>query len=214
MPSFHALGRTRFASVTWRILSVVCGRRTLKMTEVDEYSSLLQTTAYGAVGIVGGAHQSDRQVWSSMWYQMIIYFNICFSVVYFIVSLSLLVHRLNTFYYASSLVVFLNLFMFFIWTIGETFRLSVAYLGNIQEQVPLLAASLLGTFIATMPSLLYLTFSPENKLPFDTIGGIVLMGFGLIEAGFNIYALHRTIDFQTAKFFRLTREIPSDEHMD
>jgi len=147
-----------------------------------------------------------RTIGSSMWFQSLIYYNTIFSIVYFVVGLVLLNYRISTFHYESTLVVFLNIFMFLIWTIGELFRLSVAYLGNIQEQVPLLAASLLGTFIATAPSLLYLTFQPENKLPFDYIGGVILIAFCAVETVFNIYSLHRTIDFQTAKFFRLTRE--------
>ena len=147
-----------------------------------------------------------RTIGSSMWFQSLIYYNALFSLIYFVVGLTLLNYRLSTFYYESTLVVFLNIFMFLIWVIGEIFRLSVAYLGNIQEQVPLLAASLLGTFIATLPSLLYLTFQPENTLPFDYIGGVILLTFCALETVFNIHSLYRTIDFQTAKFFRLTRE--------
>ena len=159
---------------------------------------------------------SYKSVNASTWFQLLLYYNIYVSILYFLIEGYLLIYRLQTFEYQNPLVVLLNVLMFVLWTVGEIFRLYVGIVGNIQEQVPQLAAFLLVVCILTTPSLLWLTFGQqtENALPFDLIGGYVQMLFVVMEVIFNVQALRRTIDFQTAKFFRLTQLENNSQKLD
>ena len=159
---------------------------------------------------------SYKSVNASTWFQLLLYYNICASTIYFLIEGYLLIYRLQSFEYRNPLVVLLNVLMFVLWTVGEIFRLYVGFVGNVQEQVPQLAAFLLVVCILTTPSLLWLTFGQqiENALPFDLIGGYVQMLFVVVEVIFNVQALRRTIDFQTAKFFRLTQLENDDQKLD
>ncbi len=73
---------------------------------------------------------------ASTLFQLLLYYNILASIVYFFCEGVLLIYRLQTFVYQNSLVVLLNVCMFVLWTVGEVFRLYVGYVGNVKEQVP------------------------------------------------------------------------------
>ena len=185
--------------------------------EDHEKTALLNTnkTSIEKTKTYIGGNESNGyiSVNASTWFQLLLYYNILASIVYFFAEGTLLIYRLQTFIYQNHLVVLLNVFMFILWTVGETFRLYVGYVGNVKEQVPQLAAFLLVVCVLTTPSLLWLTIGQEmeNGLPFDRIGGYVQMLFICFEVIFNLQALTRTIDFQTARFFRLT-QIDTDEN--
>ena len=154
----------------------------------------------GAARSTSSARQS---ITSSLVLQILLYYNCLASAIYVIIQSVLTYHRVSTYRFNRALSSSLQVFCLILFALGEVCRLYFAFDGNLRESVPPLAASLLTGFFPVLPCLVYLTALTELPLPFDAIGGCILLSFLFVEAPFQILALKSQAQAKTAQFYTL-----------
>tara|TARA_B100000780_G_C20995027_1_gene397985 strand:- start:242 stop:754 length:513 start_codon:yes stop_codon:yes gene_type:complete len=154
---------------------------------------------------------------SSLPLQMILYYNMLFSFVYWVLMAMIISTKLqyligdgSAIYGGDRQEVYI-IACFILYTIGDLMRIPFALWGNQTEQVPALAAAALVTIFPTIPALVYLTFFQPKRFPFETIGGCVQFAFILFEFPLLWRSLQYNADVQHARFVRLTLQ---PEHED
>ena len=130
--------------------------------------------------------------------QMILYYNVFFSVAYFLVNL--LVLRWKLLNEDGLMLEVFTPFLFALWALVEVYRLYLGYSGNLREQVPQLAGFL---FISVFPQTVFVFFFlliQKPRLPLDEIAGYVLLVFIGLELLLGYWATQAIIQNKTARF--------------
>ena len=148
---------------------------------------------------------SKKQLASNLWLGLAVYYNMLFSVLYFIVGSYLLYYKVTEVYNLNYTQMFLLPFTWVLWCIAEVARTFFVYQGNLKERVPALSAFVLFTMVQ-LASLLYLTFGQILVFPMEPALGCTALLFCILELFLSRSALLSLIDQQTANFLRLQQD--------
>mmetsp|Transcript_31749 Transcript_31749/g.90164 ORF Transcript_31749/g.90164 Transcript_31749/m.90164 type:complete len:170 (-) Transcript_31749:265-774(-) len=145
-------------------------------------------------------HLTHRRICSSLLLQQLVYYNIWYSMAWFVTKCILIGSR---YVYGLRIVdpdeVRTVMIVFFIPS--EPIRLLSGFAGNLQENVPLLGFFMVLTIFPSCPICLYLLFGQEWKTPIDTAIQIVMTAFLFLELAVGLYAIIRMIDSQRKQFY-------------
>jgi len=149
---------------------------------------------------------TNTEIASSLSLQMLLYFNVQYSLFWGLITLSLMVFSENYLEVNTAYRV-LSPLLLSVWFMVEPLRLFFGYVGNLQEKVPQLTGFWLLTLIPQLPiTFFFIVALPlrVNKtsiqLPFQRAGSIILMCFVFVEAVVGYYALRRMVKSQVLKF--------------
>ena len=156
-------------------------------------------------------HNKKKQLTSNTWLQLVVYYNILYSLIYFVIGTYLLYYKVYEVYNISYTQMFLLPFTLVLWTIGEIARTAFVYEGNLKERVPQLAAFILFTLVQVACSL-YLCFGQQLIFPVEPTLALTSLGFCILELVLSRSALYDLIDRQIANFLRLRQD--EDEKKD
>jgi len=131
--------------------------------------------------------------------QMLIYFNALFSVCWGCVWLTLYFYK-YAHWRADLMSAFLNPILFFVWAAMEPLRLWFGTTGNLSERVANLAAFFLLTVFPQLFTHVQLLAAPVFLLPFEVIGGALMLVMLVTEAIVSFTATRRLIRKSTAQF--------------
>ena len=150
-------------------------------------------------------HTDKKQLTSSVWLQLTVYYNIFFSCIYFVLGSYLAYYKVFKVYNLDYTQMFLLPFTWVLWSIAEVSRTLFVYEGNLKERVPQLAAFILFTMVQ-VACLLYLSFGQVLTFPLEPSLGIISLAFCIVELFLARGALQALIDRQTANFLRLRQD--------
>lgn len=173
-------------------------------------------TGIGGIGSGGGGGHvpvstrpffpASRSIASSYPLQMLLYFNLYYSIVWVAGQIAIFDWKVNrgledpTF---TAIVIA-------VWVITEPFRLSFGWAGNLQEKVPQLTAFFLLTIVPQIAIMLYMVAASRNVQVYEyTTSGIMLL-FLLPEVFFSYYTTRTLVQIQTQRFYLQI----TNEHMD
>jgi transmembrane protein 17 len=140
----------------------------------------------------------SREIVASTVFQMTLYYNVWFSLLYF--GLSCLVVRWKTYAASGWRAEFLSPAMFGIWACTEIGRLYLGYAGNLREEVPQLAAFF---FLSVFPQAVFqiwFLFLQDPLLPLDRIVSAIMCVFLGLEMIIGWSVTRRIIRSKTARF--------------
>lgn len=149
---------------------------------------------------------TNTEIASSLPLQMLLYFNVQFSLFWGAMILALMVLQENYLEVNTAYRV-LSPLLLSVWFIIEPLRLFFGYVGNLQEKVPQLTGFWLFTLIPQLPITFFFIVALPLKvngtsiqLSFQRAGSIILMCFVFFEAIMGYYALRRMVKSQVLKF--------------
>lgn len=149
---------------------------------------------------------TNTEIASSLPLQMLLYFNVQYSLFWGLITLSLMVFKENYLEVNTAYRV-LSPLLLSVWFMVEPLRLFFGYVGNLQEKVPQLTGFWLFTLIPQLPiTFFFIVALPLRvngtsiQLPFERAGSIILMCFVFTEAVVGYYALRRMVKSQVLKF--------------
>lgn len=149
---------------------------------------------------------TNTEIASSLPLQMLLYFNVQYSLFWGLITLSLMVFKENYLEVNTAYRV-LSPLLLSVWFMVEPLRLFFGYVGNLQEKVPQLTGFWLFTLIPQLPiTFFFIVALPLRvngtsiQLPFERAGSIILMCFVFTEAVVGYYALRRMVQSQVLKF--------------
>lgn len=149
---------------------------------------------------------TNTEIASSLPLQMLLYFNVQFSLFWGAMILALMVTQENYLEVNTAYRV-LSPLLLSVWFMVEPLRLLFGYVGNLQEKVPQLTGFWLFTLIPQLPITFFFIVALPIKvngtsiqLPFQRAGSIILMCFVFTEAFVGYYALRRMVKSQVLKF--------------
>jgi hypothetical protein len=156
----------------------------------------------------GTAHQTILRVVrvsSSLQLQKLLFYNFYFSIAYGACHLSSMAYKLMQFEGLSENFAILPGGIG-AWIILECARLRLAYLGNLNEQVPTLSAFWLLTILPQLPLVAWMSFYQWETalvLKLDNIVGAIMILILLLELYYGIGTVRTLIRNQTADFYHL-----------
>ncbi|CAM9565620.1 unnamed protein product [Chrysoparadoxa australica] len=154
----------------------------------------------------GATERYVSEISSSLAVQMLVYYNILLSLVYFFFEGALVTQKLHHYVFSSSLQRLLLLPAFLVWCMAEGFRIYCGYAGNIKEMVPQMSAFLIMTIFPQFCMLLFLTFFQEFVFRADKVLGGMMMIMLLLELILGYKALESITRKRTAQFFTVAQQ--------
>lgn len=149
---------------------------------------------------------TNTEIASNLPLQMLLYFNVFFSIFWGALTLALMLFKENYLAVNTAYRV-LSPLLLSVWFVIEPLRLFFGYVGNLQEKVPQLTGFWLFTLIPQLPiSFFFIVALPlrvngtSTQLSFDRAGSIILLGFTAIEGIVGYLALRRMVKSQVLKF--------------
>ena len=149
---------------------------------------------------------TNTEIASSLPLQMLLYFNIQFSIFWGLIILALMVVQ-ESYFQVNTAYRVLSPLLLSVWFMIEPLRLFFGYVGNLQEKVPQLTGFWLFTLIPQLPiTFFFIVALPLRvngqsiQLPFQRAGSIILMCFVFAEAIVGYFALKRMVKSQVLKF--------------
>ncbi|GAQ86705.1 hypothetical protein KFL_003060040 [Klebsormidium nitens] len=136
---------------------------------------------------------TNTAIASSIFFQMLLYFNVQYSIVWFPAMLT------SRFLKPKFGVVEAALLVLFL--VSEPVRLALGYSGNLQEKVPFVAAFMLLTLFPGLPVCLYFMFVQKHLEPSDKAVGTLMAIFLVLELFTAVHAIRQLIRSQTLKFY-------------
>ncbi len=153
---------------------------------------------YGDLPNLSSPSISFKPSLSDLQFQIILYYNSLFSLVYSVVLGSVQVGK-----YFNDITNISPLIILCIWFLIEPFRLYYGIRGNTKEKVPDLATYLLITVFPQLPVIAYLGFFQTEYYPIDIILGSMMIIFLILSILFGFRSIRFLIKSQTAQFMRL-----------
>lgn len=166
------------------------------------------TTSKSKLMTQGSAHQTVLRVVrvsSSLQLQKLLFYNFYFSIAYGACHLSSMAYKLIHFDGLAENIVILPGGIG-AWIVLECARLRLAYLGNLNEQVPTLSAFWLLTILPQLPLVAWMSFyqwETAMVLKLDNVVGAIMILILLLELYFGIGTVRTLIRNQTADFYHL-----------
>ncbi|KAG5178840.1 hypothetical protein JKP88DRAFT_153784, partial [Tribonema minus] len=148
-------------------------------------------------------YQSETS--SSLPAQVLMYFNVMFSIIYFIMEGSLVIMKMSQYVFDSPLQRIVCAPAFMIWALVEVFRLYFGYSGNIEEMVPQMTAFVLMTVFPQSLVVLYLTTFQEFVFPADAAMGGTMLALLAAETVAGAGAVRSIARKRTAQFHRMVQ---------
>jgi len=149
---------------------------------------------------------TNTEIASSLPLQMLLYFNVQYSIFWGLMTLALMVFK-ESYLEVNTAYRVLSPLLLSIWFMVEPLRLYFGYVGNLQEKVPQLTGFWLFTLIPQLPiTFFFIVALPLRvngtsiQLPFERAGSIILMCFVFTEAIVGYWALRRMVKSQVLKF--------------
>uniref|UniRef100_A0A6T8KGF0 Transmembrane protein 17 n=1 Tax=Hemiselmis andersenii TaxID=464988 RepID=A0A6T8KGF0_HEMAN len=159
---------------------------------------------------------TNTTVASSLPLQMLLYFNIHYSIFWTFLTLAIMIYK-DTYLGVNSAYRILSPLLLSVWCLVEPLRLYFGYVGNLQEKVPQLTGFWLFTLLPQIPIAFFFIISlplritgettsggeviqGSIQLPFDRAGSIVLIVMLGIEAIVGYIALRVMVKSQVLKF--------------
>jgi len=149
---------------------------------------------------------TNTEIASNLPLQMLLYFNVCYSIFWGTLTLALMLFKEN-YLAVNTAYRMLSPLLLSIWFMIEPLRLFFGYVGNLQEKVPQLTGFWLFTLIPQLPiSFFFIVALPlrvngtSTQLSFDRAGSIILLAFTAVEAVVGYMALRRMVKSQVLKF--------------
>ena len=170
--------------------------------------TVISSSASGKLMTKNKAHQTVLRVVrvsSSLELQKLLYYNFYFSIAYGACHISSMAYKLLYFDGLSENVAILPGGIG-VWIILECARLRLAYLGNLNEQVPTLSAFWLLTILPQIPLVVWMSFYQWETalvLKLDNIVGAIMILILLLQLYFGIGTVRALIRNQTADFYHL-----------
>jgi len=141
---------------------------------------------------------ANKKIESSMALQLLLYFNMYYSVVWLASQISIFSWKVTQ---GLEAPVF-SAIAIAVWALAEPFRLSFGWSGNLQEKVPQLTAFFLLTIIPQIAVMLYLLIAPQKTQIFQyALCGIMLGLFLIPQVVMGCITTHTLIDTQTQRFY-------------
>lgn len=141
---------------------------------------------------------SDDEIASSLFLQMAVYFNICFTpfwIISHIITFSLKYDALNEIYQIVLIVIFSIIF------VVEGPRLYLGYAGNLNESVPSLTSFWLLTLLIQFPLISFISFHNELMLlPLEKSVNLIMLIFIVLETIVGYFALRTIAHHQAVRF--------------
>ncbi|XP_076453221.1 transmembrane protein 17B-like [Babylonia areolata] len=130
--------------------------------------------------------------------QMLIYFNVFFSPLWFIASIVMLEAKFS---HLSQLYQIVLVSVYIVYTLIEIVRLYLGFVGNLMERVPELAGFWLLTMILQLPLILLLLLNDEALLlPLERAVHIVKALFIVCEVVMGYFAIRIMVNYQVTKY--------------
>lgn len=142
---------------------------------------------------------TNTEIGSSLLLQMVMYFNVYFSLAWFLLQIYFVKWKLDKYDMATELQIFLPTYTF-LWGVSETLRLLFGYVGNLREKVPHLLGFLLLSLVPHLPLTLYFVMFQPEMLSYDSWAGAISLGFVLLEFILGIRAVRMLVRSQKSKF--------------
>lgn len=139
-----------------------------------------------------------REVQSSLVLQMVLYYNVLFSILYAIITVFVL--RWKILNYGGWRLELFTPYFFAFWCVAEIGRLYNGYVGNLQEKVPNLTTFVFLTFFPQFLFCAYFLFIQHPAVPFDKITNAIMFVFLIVEMFVGLRAVRRIIANKTARF--------------
>ena len=168
----------------------------------------MAVSSAGKLMTKNNAHQTVLRVVrvsSSLELQKLLYYNFYFSIAYGACHISSMAYKLLYFDGMSENFAILPGGIG-AWIILECARLRLAYLGNLNEQVPTLSAFWLLTILPQLPLVAWMSFYQWETalvLKLDNIVGAIMILILLLQLYFGIGTVRALIRNQTADFYHL-----------
>lgn len=150
------------------------------------------------------------EIISSSKLQQIIFYQGMYSLLYFAVCGGCLLNKLYNYEFQKRILSILTLPIFSLWCFTEMTRIALGYIGNMMENVPMIAAFLLLTIFPQLVAVLFFTFLQSPVFPFDSGSGLVMTIFLLVELFVGRKTFKELIERQTAQFVRLCLEAETE----
>ena len=145
------------------------------------------------------APPADTPICSHLGLQMVLFYHIFFSIVWFCMYMALWSWKSDHMKYGHAFQI-LSPTVFALWAIAELPRVLFGYIGNLKEKVPQMASFVLVTLILSLPCVAFFLFFDENKLPLDWALHGIQFSFSLTELVLGRYALTLLIRAQRDRF--------------
>mmetsp|Transcript_5279 Transcript_5279/g.5778 ORF Transcript_5279/g.5778 Transcript_5279/m.5778 type:complete len:153 (+) Transcript_5279:74-532(+) len=134
---------------------------------------------------------------SSLPLQMLIYYNLLFSLIYLVLLGAGAIQKINSFNNFAQLIVLV------VWIFTEPIRLYYGFTGNLKESVPHLSTYLLMTVFPQLPMVIYLAYFQVLRLPIDAVVGSLMVIFLALQFYFGVTTIRTVMKNQTAQFMQL-----------
>ncbi|EKX33113.1 hypothetical protein GUITHDRAFT_98434 [Guillardia theta CCMP2712] len=149
---------------------------------------------------------TNTQIASSLPLQMLLYFNVFYSIFWGALTLALMLFKENYLIVNQAYKV-LSPLVLSVWFLLEPVRLYLGFVGNLQEKVPQLTGFWLLTLIPQLPIAFFFVLSLPVRvsglplqLSFDLAGSIILTVFVFLEVIVGFFALRSIVRSQVLKF--------------
>ncbi|KAL8610833.1 hypothetical protein ACOMHN_056688 [Nucella lapillus] len=130
--------------------------------------------------------------------QMLIYFNIFFSPLWFITCIVMLEAKFS---HLSQLYQIVLVSVYIVYTLIDIVRLYIGFVGNLMERVPELAGFWLLTMILQLPLILLLLLNDEAiLLPMERAVHIIKALFIVSEVIVGYFAIRVMVNYQVTKY--------------
>lgn len=146
------------------------------------------------------------EIKSSLSLQVVMYYQGFYSLLYCMVSGGCLLNKTYNYEYRNAILELLTLPIFLLWAVTEVARVSLGYIGNIQENVPMISAFLLLTVFPQLVAVAFFSFLQDPAFPFDSAAGCIMLVFLLLQLVIGKRTLNALITTQTAHFKRLCQQ--------
>jgi len=141
---------------------------------------------------------ASREIESSLVLQMLLYFNVYYSFIWFITQLTVFIWKVKLNQESPNFTAV----AFAVWALAEPFRLGLGYSGNLKEKVPHLTAFFLLTVLPQTAILIYMVASHRNTIPFEYAASFIMIIFFLLPQIIEGYRITRKIiRLQTQRFY-------------
>ncbi|KAK7088258.1 transmembrane protein 17B-like [Littorina saxatilis] len=142
--------------------------------------------------------------------QMLIYFNVFFSPLWFIASIVMLEAKFS---YLTQLYQIVLVSVYIVYTLIELVRLYLGFVGNLMERVPELAGFWLLTMILQFPLILLLLLNDDALLlPLERAVHIIKALFVVSEVIVGYFAIRVMVNYQVTKYH--LQQFTDLEHVD
>mmetsp|Transcript_31274 Transcript_31274/g.37824 ORF Transcript_31274/g.37824 Transcript_31274/m.37824 type:complete len:281 (-) Transcript_31274:24-866(-) len=135
---------------------------------------------------------------SSLWLQILLYHNVHFSVVWFLLNIGSTYFK-GVMYGKNHDEI--RTICTVLWMVAEPTRLYAGYAGNLQEKVPLLVVFMAMTFFPCIPVSAYLFIAQKAVQPFDKAVNVVMLAMLFLQLLAGGIAINKLVRSQDQKFY-------------